>query len=977
MKQSIGQRLIWASAVLSIVLNCTHAPADDLASLRPGFQSPPAEARPTVWWRFMQDLMTPEGIVADVEAMKLAGVSGAVISYCDASPAIDAKDASAPRVTILTEPWWKLVGFTLDQARQRDLNLWFQACPGYATSGGPWVTPELSMQKVVWSRINCEGGQLIDAAVPQPAVDSKWNYYRDIATIAYPTPQPGGAIAPESVIDISSHLDSDGKLNWTPRPGPWEVVRFGHTTTGIPNHPATPAGTGLECDKMSRIATKQTFDSYFKKILDQRGQSSAPATNLFYDSWEAGSQNWTPGFRETFRELRGYDPLPWLLVQTGQLVGSEILSHRFENDWKATIEERVNTEHFAELARLSHEQGSVQFRGQPYHGNTNFMTAGAIFDLPEGEYWHGNPSFGWWTLRMIASVSHVTGKQIASAEALTSSPSNIRFDVDPYTTKAETDLAFASGINRMAIHVMPHNPWPRQRPGMIAGPYGPMLSSGQVWLPLARSWTTYLARCCYLLEQGTFCADVVTVYRPGQRGFIPPPGYASDLCNEELIISSMTWDGQSLCLPSGMRYRVLELADTTKLLRADLYPTGLAAKLEAKPMPQSMSLALLKKVRELVNAGATVVGPRPVMTPGLVNYPACDVELNQIADELWGPSTQERVIDRKVGKGRVVSGRSALDVLADLGVSADVHTAEPIRPDDLPWIHRRVGENELYFVSNQKSQCVGLTASFRVDGKVPELWHADTGLAEPARHWRRHDGRTDVQLDLDPRGSIFVVFRPAETEVASAPATDREVIGTIQASDAWQVRFDPDMGAPAQVEFPKLISWTDRPEKGIRYYSGIAVYSRNIDVPPGHLSGDARLMLDLGDVRNLARVKVNDTTFDELWKPPFKCDVTSAIKPGLNQLQVEVVNVWANRLVGDEQEPEDVEWAPAKIVQGKPYSGRPIVRYPQWVLHNKPRPSSERRTFSTWNFVLKDQPLLPSGMLGPVTLTATKEVVRK
>jgi hypothetical protein len=941
--------------------------AADNQALIDGFKSPPHETRPVVWWRFMDDYATREGVVADLESMRRTGLGGAVVSYCASDRKSSPPQPGMPYVPILSNAWWELVNVQLAEASSRNLDLWFQACPGYATSGGPWITPEQSMQKLVWSTVACDGAKPFDAVLPVPKVDEKWNYYRDVAVLAFPQDGAKGSISLDKIVTLTDRMDAAGRLKWEPAAGAWKIIRFGHTTTGIPNHPVTPTGAGLECDKLSREATRIQFDNYFKKILAQRPAQAAGKVDLFFDSWEAQNLNWTARFREEFQKRRGYDPLHWLLVATGQLVGSEELSRRFDYDWKTTIEEMINSEHFAELARLCHENGCREFRAQPYNGPVNFMTAGALFDIPEAEFWHGRKDYGWWSLRMIASVCHVNGRKVAAAESLTSMPANLHMDLDPFSTKAETDLALTMGINHFAVHTSAHNPWPKLKPGMTSGFFPPILGPGQVWSDLSGSWITYLARCCHLLRQGTFSADVVQLFRPNQKGYETLTGYASDLCNEELIISSMTCDGQALCLPSGMRYQVLELVDTTKIVMAQLSPSGIEKRTGRKPLPQSISLPLLRKVRELVLAGATVVGPRPASAPGLGGYPECDQEIARIAEELWGPAAAAGPVDRKIGKGRVFSGMSVTDVLVRTGVQPDFKTVESIPAADIPWIHRRLGDEDLYFISNQKNERVKVIGSFRIDGKIPEFWHADTGLVEPARAWTRKDGRTEVELDFAPRGSVFVFFRPGTPAALPVQLAKPTVLGSVPMSPGWKVRFAPEMGAPAEADFPQLVSWTTRPEKGIRYYSGIAVYEREAVVPAELLIPGGKVVLDLGDVKNLARVTVNGTVFPELWKPPFACDITAAVKPGVNKFSIEVVNLWANRLVGDEQEPADVAWGPVK--NGGGYCGQPLQEYPEWLIKGTPRPSAERRTFASWNYIRKTQPLLPSGLLGPVVLT--------
>lgn len=933
-------------------------------TMEEAFKNPASSVRPLIWWRFMDDCVTREGITADLESMQRIGLGGGVVSYCSSNTEMSKPKPGLPVVPILANEWWSIVAFQLNEASRRNLDLWFQVCPGYATSGGPWITPEHSMQKLVWSEITCSGSKDFDATLPVPKVDKRWNYYRDVAVLAIPGGAAKAAVAPEQVVNLTDRMDASGRLKWNPPAGPWKIVRLGHTTTGVPTHPTTQTGGGLECDKLSREATRIQFDSYFKKILALRSAGATGKVELFFDSWEAQTENWTPRFREEFQKRRGYDPLPWLLTVAGKLIGSEELSRRFDYDWKTTIEEMINTEHFAELARLSRENGCPGFRAQPYNGPVNFMTAGALFDIPEGEFWHNKREYGWWSLRMIASVSHVNGKNVASAEALTALPGNHHMDMDPYSTKAETDLALTMGINSFAIHAMAHNPWPKLKPGMTTGFFPPLLGGWQVWNDLAGSWITYLSRCSYLLQQGTFAADVVKLFRPSQKGYELLEGYSSDLCNEELIVSSMTCDGSALSLPGGMRYRVLELVDTTKVLAPALSPSGIEKRSGGKMLPQNISLPLLRKVRALVQAGATVVGPRPLIAAGLAGYPACDKEVAGIADELWGPASVAGPIDRKVGKGRVFSGMTVIDVLARIGVQPDFKTVEAVPAADVPWIHRSLDDSDLYFVSNQKSERMKVTGSFRVDGRIPEFWHADTGLVEPARSWTRKEGRTEVELDFDPRGSVFVLFRQGTPPSLPVKLVDPIVTASIPLSDGWKLQFPPGMGAPSEVDFPKLVSWTARPEKGIRFYSGIAVYQRDADISSNLLSQGGKVVLNLGEVKNMARVTVNGTSFPELWKPPFTCDITTAVKPGANRISVEVANIWANRLVGDEQEKADVVWDTKRGHGGVD----PLAAFPDWLLKGAPRPSPERRAFTTWNYVRKTQPLLPSGLLGPVSV---------
>lgn len=960
-----------ALALLLAMLGAASAPARDPASAAPlaeQFANPPREARPLTWWRFMDDLVSREGIAAELDFMDRIGLSGAVVSFCASRGPLAPPVEGLPRVPMLGDEWWQLTGLVQSQAAARDLKLWFQASPGYATTGGPWITPEQSMQKLVWTRVELAEDAPGQVTLARPKVDPKWNHYRDVVVLAYPTVDTSTPVPFGSIVQVpSAALDGDA-LAWSPpRPGRWTVVRLGHTTTGKTVHPAPITGVGLEADKLDRAATKVQFDRYFKRVLShapKRAQSS-----LFFDSYEAEYQNWSPRFRDRFKELRGYDPVPWVLAATGVLVDDELSTRRFDHDWRRTIEQLVATEHLAELVRLSRESGAGPTRLQPYNGPIDFMAAGAFADIPEGEFWHVNKGYGWWTLRMIASVAHVNGRPIASAETLTASPEDLRGDKHPWSTKAETDLAFALGINEMALHVVPHNPWPKLRPGMMAGPYPPLLTVTQPWAEFARPWVDYLARTAHVLRQGRFVADVLTVSQSGQRGFTPPPGHNSDLCHEALIVDALRWDGTSLVLPSGMRYRLLEVPDTTKDLPR-FSPANLRKELREKAYGQRMSLPLLRKVRALLHEGASVLAPRPLELPGIAR-PEDSLEFARLVDELWGSGAAAGGDTlRRVGKGTLITTGTAAEALVRLGVEKDFDTEGNLPFETIAWTHRSVGEDEFYFVSNQGDEPRTIEASFRVSGRRPELWKADTGEIVATDAWSEGKGRTQVTLHLEARESVFVRFTTSQT--AQSPERGRTEFALVRPTPPWSLQFDPERGGPrAALKLEELRSWTELPDTGAQRYSGPATYAVRFDVPEALLRRADAVTLDLGQVRDLARVTVNGRKIADLWRPPFRVDIRGALKAGGNALEVTVANVWFNRLLGDEKEPADLRWGDERYGTNRGirlYAGRPLGEWPGWLLRGEPRPSAGRQTFTTWNYLRDDEPPLPAGLLGPVSV---------
>ncbi len=959
--------LLVTGVTAALFLSCfvSRARALDLSQ---EFRTPPKEARPGIWWRFMGDVESREGITADLEAMKRAGVAKAIVSFC--SNSLNPAPLGSLHVPILSKEWWEMRAFQDAEAKRLGVDLWFQQCPGYQTSGGPWIKPEEAMQKVVYSQTSVSPGDAKPVKLPVPDIDHKWNYYRDIAVVAFPKKEGGAAVLPEEVVELTSRMDKEGNLDWLPVSGSWNVVRFGHTTTGAENGPVSREGKGLECDKMSISATRTHYRSYFGKLA---AAASAGKPGVLFDSWEAGHQNWTSDFREEFRKRRGYDILPWLPVMTGQLIGSEELSRRFDNDWANTIRDLVTDRHFTELVRLAHEDGSRDFILQPYNGPVNFMTAGAVADIPEGEFWFVRKEYGWWTLRMIASVCHINGKPVASAEAFTCSPEDFHMGLFPWSLKRDADLAFTMGINSFNVSITPHNPWPKKAPGMLAGAYGIILGQGQTWNDLATSWVTYLARCSHLLRQGRFAADAAILFTPGQKGYQPPQGYAADLCNEEVILSSMTCDQGMLVLPSGMRYRVLEIPSTVSKpgtpneFSHSLSPSGIEGRLGKKPFQHTVSLPLLRKLRDLVKEGGVILGPRPVSTPGLSGYPGVNKEFQGLVEELWGSDSGDAPAERTVGKGKVFSEMSLAEVLAKTGQTPDV-TIEGADAASVPWIHRHLDGEELYFLSNQTEQELSLNVSFRVTGLVPERWDPDSAGISGVKGCREEKGRTIVPLKLSPRESAFVYFRKDGTAVPAAD--DLPVRGTLDLNGPWSVAFSAERGGPAQeVSFPKLVSWTESQDPAISHYSGIARYSTTVDVPEAMLQSGGRAVINLGDVKEIARVTVNGKTLPECWKPPFLRDITGALRPGKNEVVIDVANLWVNRMIGDEAEPADLQWGKEGFVTGHGSKGFPLLGYPEWLAKDLPRPSQGRKSFSSWGYFHKEDPLQPSGLLGPVTIS--------
>jgi hypothetical protein len=1024
-----------------------RAPSDDLAA---AFAHPPDSARPWVYWMWMDGNLTREGITADLEAMRAAGLGGVVI--CEVNVGV-------PRgpVEFMSPDWRRLFKHVVKEAERLGLEVTLNAGPGWTGSGGPWVKPEQSMQHIVAAAAETAGPSRFDAVLPRPARRPAFfgegglppeikktmdGYYRDVAVLAFPTPaagpliadidekalyvrapyssQPGvkpflpspvnfpalpagTAVDPSRIVDLTDKLTAEGRLAWDVPAGRWTILRFGRTTTGANTRPAPVPGLGLECDKLDAAAFDAHYDAFvgalLREIGPRRTDGQAGWTTLHIDSWEMGAQNWTGAFREEFRRRRGYDLLPYLPAVTGRPVGSLETSERFLWDLRQTANELVLENHALRLKALGRRDG-FRLSIEPYDMTPCAdMTLGTAADVPMGEFW----LYGFNTAHSVveaAGIAHTNGRAIVAAESFTSDDREA-WQAHPASMKALGDWAFTAGINRIVFHRYQNQAGLAMKPGMTMGPYGVHWERTQTWWDLVPAYHTYLARCQFMLRRGLPVADVCFlvaegaphVFRPPSsalRGDPPGPvGAAFDGCPPETLLASASVKDGRIVFPDGVSYRVLIL-----------------------PERETMTPALLRKIRDLVAAGATVIGPRPRKSPSLVGFPGCDAEVEAIAAEIWGDCDGVSVTERAFGLGRMIwvrtdgSGRPVVQTnlssagspapvpassassdkatwsvgapplddpaqYGDFGVVASVLDKMSVAPDfssDTPlrWTHRRDGATEIYFVANPEERAVEADAIFRVSGKRPEVWDPVTGTTRRLMAFIEKNGRTSVRLKFEPHQSFFIVFHeaassvPASASNPAARAVDFSVPAEVATLDGpWGVAFDPKWGGPAKIIFDKLDDWSLRPEDGIRYYSGIASYTKTVDLPSGvaaRSSQGDRLWLDLGTVKNIAAVRLNGHDLGVVWCDPWRVEITSAVKPKGNRLEIRVANLWPNRLIGDEREPPDAEYA----------SGGNLIRWPAWLLEGKPRPSGGRLTFSTWKHYDKDSPLLPSGLLGPV-----------
>ena len=724
-------------------------------------------------------------------------------------------------------------------------------------------------------------------------------------------------IDPSRVIDISQHLSAEGTLTWDVPKGDWIISRMGMTPTGTKNSPASPETTGFEVDKMSRKHIEKHFYAHMGEILKRIPEADRKSFKVVVqDSYEMGGQNFTDDFLELFKQRYGYNPLPYLPVYNGKVVGSELSSDRFLWDMRRLVADKVAYDYVGGLRDVSHKYGLHTWLECYGHWGfpSEFLMYGGQSDEIGGEFW-SEGDLGNIENRAATSCGHIYGKRKISAESNTCGGG--AFSRYPGKIKQRGDRFFAEGINNTLLHVYISQPYEDKNPGINAW-FGNEFNRKNTWFSQIDVYTQYLKRTNFMLQQGLNVADAAyfigedTPKMTGVTDPALPVGYQFDYMNAEVIENTMTVKDALITLPHGTQYRILVL-----------------------PKLETMRPELLTKIKQIVYDGAVVMGPPPSRSPSLQNQPAADLEVRKLAAELWGNVDGEKIKSGKFGKGIIINGLDMKEALALIGCIPDCAL-----PDDrsIHYGHRTLKDGEIYFISNQTAETRLVTPEFRVSGRQPELWEATTGSIRDLAAFTFKDHTTSVPLKLEPFESVFVVFRkPVKKASGEGIESNYPVPETIaELKGPWTVSFRESQRGPKEpVVFQSLTDWTESKDDMIKYYSGTASYSIRFNM--NKLPEGKQILINSGVFTAMARVTVNDVYAGGLWTAPYQLNITKLIKEGENNLKIEIVNTWVNRLIGDSKLPVEkrLTWCPAN-----PYT--------------------------------KDSPLQPSGLLGPVKILSVK-----
>jgi hypothetical protein len=726
--------------------------------------------------------------------------------------------------------------------------------------------------------------------------------------------KPEDAIIKQDVINLTDKVDKNGYLNWTPPQGKWNILRIGYSLTGHNNSPASPEATGLEVDKLNPEYVRNYFNNYLNQYKNATGglMGEKGLQYILTDSYEAGTANWTDKMIEEFNKRNNYDIIPWLPVLTGKIVESSTASENFLWDFRNTLASMLTEYHYDNLTSILQDRGLGRY-SESHEDKRAFIGDGMEVKrsaaIPMGATWIPGkmdstssatvqPRFEA-DVRESASVSHIYGQNIVAAESFTTAEN--AFGFAPENLKSTADIMLSNGLNRFVIHTSVHQPLDDKIPGLGLGPVGQWFTRHETWAEQAKPWMDYLARSSYMLQQGKFVGDILYVYGQGTNltwlfrdGMPPvPEGYNYDFLNAGAVPIVLSEKSGSIVTKTGMTYKLLVLDQSTRY----------------------MTLPVLKKLEQFVNAGAKVSGPKPINTPSLNDD---EVEFRQIANRLWD-------------EGKINAKLSMAEVLNDLHIEPDFNNSKDNSEGSLRFVHRSLGKQDIYWVSTSDKESKTQKISFRINGMEPEIWDPVSGVITPASYFIENN-RTVVSLNMEPEDALFVVFRK-KNEGKSELIPEHNITHVATISENWVVHFQPDRGAPQTTEFQELSEWNGNENQGIKYFSGTAEYTKSIDVSQRWLTEGTEIWIDLGEVKNLAEVSINGKSQGIVWKKPFKIRIDKSLKTGKNQLSVKITNLWVNRIIGDLQ------------------------------LHVE-----NPVTYTSWAFYKADSPLLPSGLLGPVKL---------
>ncbi len=903
------------------------------------FKNPPREVGVRCWWWWLNSNVTMESITKDLEAMHDKGFSGAMIF--DAGTELGwGPDNPVPNGPMFSSPEWiKLFVHAIDEAERLDLKLGVSIQSGW-NLGGPNVTLDNAAKQITWSEISLKGGKKIQHKLATPK--SNHDYYRDICVLAFPDKGNTGRLpignlsaktgahelggsAPDcrfllndnpsvkgeedtkylDIIDISQYMSSNGEINWEAPEGKWTIMRFGYTPTLAHVKTSSDNWKGHVIDYLSKEVFLEYWEEIVDPILKAAGtRAGTVLTHLETDSWECGGMNWSPGFPKDFYDRTGYDIIKYLPVVAGKIVDNRDKSNAFLADLRKTIAASISDNHYRTFAEQAakYDMGIQPESAGPHAAPIDGITNYSHSDIVMSEFWvpsphRPNPENRYF-VKQAASAAHIYGKQFVGAESFTSLKKPVWSDVLWSDQKPSFDHEVCSGLNIVFFHTFTNSPKEMGIPGQeyFAGTH---INPQASWWDYSDGFITYLNRVQQVVQQGKFVADVLYYYgdhvpniarykEDDPAGVLP--GYDYDITNEEVLLQLKVVN-KKIVVPGGIEYKILALPDH-----------------------EVISLAALKKVKGLLDEGATVLGPKPERMVTLVGGEEAQIEFQMLSDELWGPKPQEKN-SRNIGQGQLIWGFTANYLLRNVGIPMDFEIVSFKKLPELDYIHYTIDNSDVYFVCNQSNDTQTVGIKFRVSGKQPEIWDPITGEKREAVTFKQYPSQTSIPLKFDPYGSLFVVFKDSispdvqGTEKSNWP----EMQALMDIEGPWHLAFDTAWGGPGSMIADELFDWSTSSDEGIKYYSGKVVYTNTFDFE--NFEKSKRYWIELNELKDvgIASIELNGKDLGIVWTKPFRMEITEALKSGENSLIITVVNNWHNRMIGDRGKPQEERFTMTNI----------------------------------------------------------------
>ncbi len=949
------------------------------------FQNPPVDARPKALWTWLNGNVDTSMLRFEMMEAANKGLGG--FDIWDVGMIVDPNHVVPPGPAFMGDSSLMAIQYALDLGLEYDMEMGLTIASSW-NAGGSWISEEHGVMGLFRSSVVIDEKETGSIKIPTPQMepyisrgsngrrdrmldfqeDGLPAYRKDVALLAYPL-RTDSLIQPDEVLDLSAYLDKS-HLEWQDRPGKWVLTRYTCMPTGQPLAIPGTNSKGLMIDHFSAEATRFHLHYLFEKL----GASlSNDALKYFYnDSYEANSAAWTPSLPLDFKNLRGYEITPLLPALDGFRIQNSDYTERFLHDFRKTLSDLIIKNHYQLGSELCHEQGigyvaEAGGPGPPVH-NVPFEDLKALgqLDIPRGEFWYRHPRGQQHMdelqiVKGIASAAHIYDKKYVEAESFTSV---WLWQEGPMDLKPVADKAFCEGLNRIVYHTFPHIPESAGHPGWIYN-FGTVMNTHRAWWPKSRAWNDYLARISYILQQGHFVADVAYYYGDEAPNFVGHKrtfdwlgeGYDYDVVNTDVLVHKMKTKDGRIILPHGQSYGLLVV--------------------ETSP---DINLDALKKMRKLVYEGATIICQPPSKVYGLNNYQQKEDSLRIILSELWGDNYTSPSGTHTLGKGSIIWGQSAREVLQQRGIPQDFSYFAPNDPGlALEYIHRVTDLYDFYFVRNVDSLSRGGEVTFRSMGH-PTLWDPVSGQIMDIPIYQQSDGQTTIPITWAPHGSYIFAFEKGEsnrhiTSVKSTSGLDSPIsIHLIPGEDEtmvslpgdgaysflysdgsertfhrkddleiplvnhWKVAFEKGWDAPDEIEMVKLSSLHTHSHQGVSTYAGTIEYQTTFSLTT-YPDTNRVWFLDLGEVNEVADVIINGDTLTTGSFYPFLYDISKSVKRE-NTLVVSVATLLNNRLVGDgRKRPED-----------------------------KRTRSNIDKLPSPWSTPMGDAPLKPSGLIGPVKI---------